>query len=170
MQRLGAEPLLRSSATHSILPAPRFGWRFREDSILKDLNRYLTVIFSCVTLFAASASHADQVVVYSARIEQLIKPMFDAFLQGDRHQRSNSLPTKKAHCSRVLRRKEKTRLPMCLSPRMRAIYGRPPAKDYYDRSNPKRWSPMFLLIFAIPAINGSVCRCVPALSFITHKK
>ncbi|WP_091139138.1 Fe(3+) ABC transporter substrate-binding protein [Nitrosospira sp. Nsp14] len=36
-------------------------------------------MFSCVTLFAASTSHADQVVVYSARIEQLIKPMFDAF-------------------------------------------------------------------------------------------
>jgi iron(III) transport system substrate-binding protein len=76
---LGAEPPLQSSATHSILPAPRFGWRLRKDSILKDLNRYLTVIFSCVTLFAASASHAEQVVVYSARIEQLIKPMFDAF-------------------------------------------------------------------------------------------
>ena len=70
----------RSSATHSILPAPRFGWRFRKDSILKDLNRYLTVIFSCVALFAASASSChDQVIVYSARIEQLIKPMFDAF-------------------------------------------------------------------------------------------
>ncbi|MEK7303386.1 MAG: extracellular solute-binding protein, partial [Pseudomonadota bacterium] len=26
-------------------------------------------------------AHADQVVVYSARIEQLIKPMFDAFTQ-----------------------------------------------------------------------------------------
>ena len=32
---LGAEPPLQSSATHSILPAPRFGWRFRKDSILK---------------------------------------------------------------------------------------------------------------------------------------
>src|SRR5512146_2812805 len=42
-------------------------------------NRYLTAMFCCVTLFGASVSHADQVVVYSARIEQLIKPMFDAF-------------------------------------------------------------------------------------------
>src|SRR5687768_17934057 len=42
-------------------------------------NRYLTAMFCCVTLFAASASRAEQVVVYSARIEQLIKPMFDAF-------------------------------------------------------------------------------------------
>ena len=42
-------------------------------------NRYLTAMFCCVTLFSASVSHADQVVVYSARIEQLIKPMFDAF-------------------------------------------------------------------------------------------
>ncbi|MDQ3185901.1 MAG: Fe(3+) ABC transporter substrate-binding protein [Pseudomonadota bacterium] len=36
-------------------------------------------MFCCVTLFGASASQAEQVVVYSARIEQLIKPMFDAF-------------------------------------------------------------------------------------------
>ena len=42
-------------------------------------NRYLTAMFCCVTLFSANVSHADQVVVYSARIEQLIKPMFDAF-------------------------------------------------------------------------------------------
>ncbi|ODT68916.1 MAG: Fe(3+) ABC transporter substrate-binding protein [Nitrosomonadales bacterium SCN 54-20] len=33
----------------------------------------------CVTLFTADASGAEEVVVYSARIEQLIKPMFDAF-------------------------------------------------------------------------------------------
>ncbi|PTR10229.1 iron(III) transport system substrate-binding protein [Nitrosospira sp. Nsp5] len=43
------------------------------------INRYLTAMFCCVTLFGASVSHAEQVVVYSARIEQLIKPMFDAF-------------------------------------------------------------------------------------------
>jgi iron(III) transport system substrate-binding protein len=36
-------------------------------------------MFCCVTLFGAGASQAEQVVVYSARIEQLIKPMFDAF-------------------------------------------------------------------------------------------
>jgi iron(III) transport system substrate-binding protein len=42
-------------------------------------NRYLTAMLCCVTLFGASASQAEQVVVYSARIEQLIKPMFDAF-------------------------------------------------------------------------------------------
>lgn len=42
-------------------------------------NRYLTAMFCCVTLFGASVSRAEQVVVYSARIEQLIKPMFDAF-------------------------------------------------------------------------------------------
>lgn len=44
-------------------------------------NRYLTAMFCGVTLFGAGASHAEQVVVYSARIEQLIKPMFDAFTQ-----------------------------------------------------------------------------------------
>ncbi|MBA4141705.1 MAG: extracellular solute-binding protein [Nitrosospira sp.] len=36
-------------------------------------------MFCCVTLFGAGNSHAEQVVVYSARIEQLIKPMFEAF-------------------------------------------------------------------------------------------
>ncbi len=43
------------------------------------LYRYLTAMVCCVGLLGASASHAEQVVVYSARIEQLIKPMFDAF-------------------------------------------------------------------------------------------
>ena len=42
-------------------------------------SQYLTAMLCCVTLFGASVAHADQVVVYSARIEQLIKPMFDAF-------------------------------------------------------------------------------------------
>jgi iron(III) transport system substrate-binding protein len=45
----------------------------------KRLDRYLTAMVCCVTLFAANVSHAEQVVVYSARIEQLIKPIFDAF-------------------------------------------------------------------------------------------
>lgn len=42
-------------------------------------GRYITATFCCAIVFGASASHAEQVVVYSARIEQLIKPMFDAF-------------------------------------------------------------------------------------------
>lgn len=42
-------------------------------------NRYLTAMICCVTLFTTDASRAEEVVVYSARIEQLIKPMFDAF-------------------------------------------------------------------------------------------
>jgi iron(III) transport system substrate-binding protein len=42
-------------------------------------NRYLTAMICCVTLFTADASRAEEVVVYSARMEQLIKPMFDAF-------------------------------------------------------------------------------------------
>jgi len=33
----------------------------------------------CAVLFAASPTHATEVVVYSARIEQLIKPLFDNF-------------------------------------------------------------------------------------------
>ncbi len=47
--------------------------------LISCFNRYLTAMFCCVTLFGTSLSHAEQVVVYSARIEQLIKPMFDAF-------------------------------------------------------------------------------------------
>ncbi|WP_036575227.1 Fe(3+) ABC transporter substrate-binding protein [Nitrosospira briensis] len=39
----------------------------------------MTAIFCFAIFFGPSASHAEQVVVYSARIEQLIKPMFDAF-------------------------------------------------------------------------------------------
>lgn len=42
-------------------------------------NQYITAIFCFAIFFGPSASHAEQVVVYSARIEQLIKPMFDAF-------------------------------------------------------------------------------------------
>lgn len=42
-------------------------------------KRYLTALLCCVTMFGAGMVHAEQVVVYSARIEQLIKPMFDAF-------------------------------------------------------------------------------------------
>lgn len=42
--------------------------------------KYLfAVIPFFVSLVVISSAHAEQVVVYSARIEQLIKPMFDAF-------------------------------------------------------------------------------------------
>src|SRR6476660_4189652 len=43
------------------------------------LYRYLTAMVFCVSLLAVTTARAEQVVVYSARIEQLIKPMFDAF-------------------------------------------------------------------------------------------
>ena len=38
-----------------------------------------TRAFVCLLLFFTSVAHAEEVVVYSARIEQLIKPIFDAF-------------------------------------------------------------------------------------------
>ena len=41
--------------------------------------RFLGVIFICFASFGANFSYAEQVVVYSARIEKLIKPMFDSF-------------------------------------------------------------------------------------------
>lgn len=47
--------------------------------IQRFFSQYITAIFCCAIFFGASASHAEQVVVYSARIEQLIKPMFDVF-------------------------------------------------------------------------------------------
>jgi iron(III) transport system substrate-binding protein len=43
------------------------------------LGRYLVAILGCAALLGANYVHAEQVVVYSARIEQLIKPMFDVF-------------------------------------------------------------------------------------------
>lgn len=43
------------------------------------LGRFLGAIFCCIVLFGTNFSYAEQVVVYSARIEKLIKPMFDTF-------------------------------------------------------------------------------------------
>lgn len=43
------------------------------------LNRFFAVFFCIASLFVIQPVYAEQVVVYSARIEQLIKPMFDAF-------------------------------------------------------------------------------------------
>jgi len=40
---------------------------------------FLAAISLFISLLVISSAHAEQVVVYSARIEQLIKPMFDAF-------------------------------------------------------------------------------------------
>ena len=45
-------------------------------------SRYPVTIFFCVTLFSSNISYAEQVVVYSSRIEKLIKPMFDAFTKN----------------------------------------------------------------------------------------
>ena len=41
--------------------------------------RFLAAFFFLFTLVAIHPVHAEEMVVYSARIEQLIKPMFDAF-------------------------------------------------------------------------------------------
>ena len=40
---------------------------------------FLAAISFFISLLVINSAHAEQVVVYSARIEQLIKPMFDAF-------------------------------------------------------------------------------------------
>ncbi len=42
-------------------------------------SRFVVAVSCLFSLFAAHSVHAEEVVVYSARIEQLIKPMFDAF-------------------------------------------------------------------------------------------
>jgi len=42
-------------------------------------GRFLRIILIGITLFGTNFSYAEQVVVYSARIEKLIKPMFDTF-------------------------------------------------------------------------------------------
>lgn len=45
----------------------------------RSIKYLFAVIPFFVSLMVVSSAHAEQVVVYSARIEQLIKPMFDAF-------------------------------------------------------------------------------------------
>jgi len=44
-----------------------------------NLSRFLIVVPFVFSLMVVQPVHANEVVVYSARIEQLIKPMFDAF-------------------------------------------------------------------------------------------
>lgn len=44
-----------------------------------NLSRFLIVVPFVFSLLIVQPVHANEVVVYSARIEQLIKPMFDAF-------------------------------------------------------------------------------------------
>jgi len=44
-----------------------------------NLNYFFVTVFCFFSLLATHSLHAEEVVVYSARIEQLIKPMFDAF-------------------------------------------------------------------------------------------
>lgn len=44
-----------------------------------NLNRFSIAVFFLLSLLAVKPLYAEEVVVYSARIEQLIKPMFDAF-------------------------------------------------------------------------------------------
>ncbi|MBS0424516.1 MAG: Fe(3+) ABC transporter substrate-binding protein [Proteobacteria bacterium] len=44
-----------------------------------NLSRFSIAVFFLFSLLVVKPLHAEEVVVYSARIEQLIKPMFDAF-------------------------------------------------------------------------------------------
>lgn len=44
-----------------------------------NLSRFLISVSFIFSLFITHPVHAEEIVVYSARIEQLIKPMFDAF-------------------------------------------------------------------------------------------
>ena len=44
-----------------------------------NLSRFPIAVFFLLSLLVVKPLHAEEVVVYSARIEQLIKPMFDAF-------------------------------------------------------------------------------------------
>ena len=45
------------------------------------LSHYAVIVLFLFSLLGMRSAHAEEVVVYSARIEQLIKPMFDAFTQ-----------------------------------------------------------------------------------------
>lgn len=44
-----------------------------------NIRHILNALFLCITLLGTNFSYAEEVVVYSARIEKLIKPMFDIF-------------------------------------------------------------------------------------------
>lgn len=44
-----------------------------------NIRHILNALFLCIALFGTNFSYAEEVVVYSARIEKLIKPMFDIF-------------------------------------------------------------------------------------------
>ena len=44
-----------------------------------NVSRFSIAVFFLLSLLTIKPLHAEEVVVYSARIEQLIKPMFDAF-------------------------------------------------------------------------------------------
>jgi iron(III) transport system substrate-binding protein len=44
-----------------------------------NVSRFSIAVFFLLSLLTVKPLHAEEVVVYSARIEQLIKPMFDAF-------------------------------------------------------------------------------------------
>ncbi len=46
---------------------------------LFSIKRFLVITYCFVSLLVINVAQAEQVVVYSARIEELIKPMFDAF-------------------------------------------------------------------------------------------
>ena len=43
------------------------------------MNNFFVISTCAFFLLTGQLAHAQEVVVYSARIEQLIKPMFDAF-------------------------------------------------------------------------------------------
>lgn len=45
----------------------------------KSFNGCIATVLFCAALFNPNLSFAEEVIVYSARIEKLIKPMFDAF-------------------------------------------------------------------------------------------
>lgn len=55
-------------------------------------KRLLTAL--ALTLIGGTAQAADEVVVYSSRIDELIKPVFDAYTKKPGY-RSSSSPTRK---------------------------------------------------------------------------
>ena len=132
-------------------------------------NRYLTAMFCCVTLFGASVSHADQVVVYSARIEQLIKPMFDAFTKDTGIAVKFVTDKEGALLARLKAEGKNTPADMLITSDAGNLWEaaregllKPIKSETLETNIPAH--------LRDPRISGLVCRYVPAPLFTIHKK
>jgi len=75
-------------------------------------NIYLGALVILLVMFTSAVSAADELVIYSARNEQLIKPLFDAYT-AETARKSSSSPTRKVRCWSGSRPKRRIRRQTC---------------------------------------------------------